>query len=175
MDSPLTPLGEAQARAMGGALRRLIAPDEVQLFTSPRGRAMATARILAETAGLPFAPIIDPDLAEISLGSWDGLTGAEIDAMTGDNWSSMDQYGWYFETPDGESYDAFTTRLTVALKRVRSHDAPVRIMISHGLASRVLRGLHLGLPRATALALSVPQGIIYRLGEGTVDEIDCRA
>jgi probable phosphoglycerate mutase len=173
-DSPLTEMGRTQARAMGEALRALVAPGDVQLFASPRGRAQETMRIIAQAAGIAREPIVEPGIAEISLGSWDGLTGPEIDALTDGAWSRMDPHGWFFETPDGERYESVADRLAAALARVRAHEAPVRIMISHGVAGRVLRGLHLGLPRAQALALPVPQGIIYRLDEGAIAEIDCR-
>lgn len=173
LDSPLTALGVAQAHAMGERLRDLIDPAQAALFVSPRRRTLETARIIAEAADIPTTPIIDPDLAEVSLGSWDGRTGAEIDAQTAGQWSVLDRHGWFFETPDGERYDAFETRLSRALARVRRHPAPARIIVSHGVSGRILRGLHAGMARETMLALPVPQGIIYRLDAEAIAEIDC--
>jgi len=173
LDSPLTPRGAAQAQAMGRKLRELVDPAEVALFVSPRGRTLETARLIAQEAGIAAPPIVEDDLAEISLGSWDGKTAAEIDAETGGAWSRLDRPSWFFETPDGERFDPFAARLAAALARVAAHPAPVRIMVSHGVCSRVLRGLHAALPREEMLALSVPQGVIYRLDPGAVIEIDC--
>jgi probable phosphoglycerate mutase len=173
LDSPLTALGEAQARAMGARLKGLVDPEIVALFSSSRGRAVATARLIAEEAGITAPVILDDNLAEVSLGSWDGKTGPEIDAATNGHWSSLDQHNWFFETPDGERYEAFEARLGAALARVAAHPAPVRIIVSHGVSGRVLRGLHAKLPRAEMLALPVPQGVIYRFEPGRIVEIDC--
>jgi probable phosphoglycerate mutase len=170
LDSPLTALGAAQARAMGLSLRSLIDPQDVALFSSPLGRALETAQLVAEDAGIPGDPIIDEGLAEISLGSWDGLTIDQIEERRPEGLGRDD---WYFQSPDGERYDPFETRLAAALARITAHPAATRIIISHGVASRVLRGLHAGLPREEALALPVPQGVIYRLDGGAITEIDC--
>ena len=175
LDSPLTALGVAQARAMGLMLRTLIDPAQATLFVSPRARTIETARLVAEEAGIETTPVIDDGLAEISLGSWDGRTGPEIDEETGGHWSSLDRLTWFFETPDGERYDPFETRLAAALARVAAHPAPIRIIVSHGVAGRVLRGVHGGLPREEALALPSPHGIIYRLETDGFSAIDCTA
>ena len=80
VDSPLTDLGVAQARAMGDRLRSLKAADgrDWRVATSPLGRAMRTAQIAAETAGLP-APQVDTRLVEVDYGQIEGLTRAEVD------------------------------------------------------------------------------------------------
>lgn len=173
LDSPLTPMGVAQARAMGLRLRELIDPASTALFTSPRGRTLDTARLLAQEAGIVSPHIVEDGLAEISFGSWDGQTGAEIDAGTNGQWSSLDPHNWYFETPDGERYDAFSARLAAALARVAAHPAATRVIVSHGVAGRVLRGLHTRLAREEMLALTSPQGVIYRLDPECIVEIDC--
>lgn len=173
LDSPLTALGAAQARAMGATLRTLVDPRQSVLFVSPRGRTIETARLVAQEAGITSAPIVDDDLAEISLGSWDGKTGPEIDEATDGHWSSLNRLTWFFETPDGERYDAFEARLSAAMARISAHPAAARIIISHGVAGRVLRGLHGALPREQALALPTPHGTIYRLDPNGIEEIDC--
>ena len=48
--------------------------------------------------------------------------------------------------------------------------APV-IAVTHGVVTRVLRGLYAGLPRGEALRLTVPQDRIFRLAGGTIAEI----
>lgn len=112
---------------------------------------------------------------EVSLGSWDGLTADEIEVQWPGRWRALPRASWFFETPDGERYAPFEQRLAAALAQVAAHPAPVRIIVSHGVASRVLRGLYAGLPRADALTLDVPQGVIYRLDHGTIAQIDSGA
>jgi len=104
-------------------------------------------------------------LREISLGSWDGLNRADIRSRIGERFA---EFEWYFDTPDGESYDGFAGRIAGWLREVG--DGPV-IAVSHGVVTRVLRGLYAGLPRADALCLPVPQDRIFRLAGGTIEEI----
>ncbi len=171
LDSPITPLGIAQAGDMGRRLRGVIDQSDVALFVSPRARAIATAQIVATEADISTAPLIEDGFAEISMGSWDGRTGAEIDAETDGQWSGMDRHNWFFETPDGERYDAFEARLGAALARAKAHPARDCVIVSHGVSIRVLRRLHCGMDRDVALAMPVPHGVIYRLDERVFTEM----
>jgi probable phosphoglycerate mutase len=78
------------------------------------------------------------------------------------------EFEWYFRTPDGESYDAFAGRIAAWMREVG--DGPL-IAVSHGVVTRVLRGLYAGLPSAAALRLPVPQDRIFRLSGGMIEEI----
>ena len=75
LDSPLTAIGRAQARATAETMR---AHGVERLLCSPLGRARQTARVVAETIGLPLE--VDGELAEIGMGRWEGLTRQEVDA-----------------------------------------------------------------------------------------------
>ncbi|MGH7061653.1 MAG: histidine phosphatase family protein, partial [Stellaceae bacterium] len=107
----------------------------------------------------------DERLREISLGAWDGLDRREIRARMG---AGFVEFDWYFETPHGQSYDDFAAPIGAWLEEIG--EGPV-IAVSHGVVTRVLRGLHAGLPRAEALRLAVPQDRIFRLSQGAIDEI----
>ncbi|HET6316755.1 MAG TPA: histidine phosphatase family protein, partial [Chloroflexota bacterium] len=73
-DSALTERGLAQARQLALALRA----DPVEaVYSSDLGRSMDTAREVAALHGL--APIPEPRLREIDVGTWAGLTRAQID------------------------------------------------------------------------------------------------
>ena len=80
----------------------------------------------------------------------------------------FEEFEWYFQTPDGETYDGFAGRIAGWL--AERGDGPV-IAVSHGVVTRVLRGLYAGLPRAGALRLPVPQDRIFRLAGGGIEEI----
>jgi broad specificity phosphatase PhoE len=164
-DSPLTIRGLAQAEALGRRLLALPEADAADIIASPIGRARRTAEIIAQCLGRTQPPRLDERLREISLGSWDGLQRADIEARMG---NAFEEYEWYFRTPDGESYETFADRLAAWL--AETGDAPV-IAVAHGVVMRVLRGLYAGLPRATALRLPVPQDRIFRLAGGTIAEI----
>ena len=172
-DSALTPLGEAQARAMGAALRERIDPAQVTLFSSPQGRAVATARIVGEAMGLGTEPVLLGALVEVSLGSWDGRTVTEISATGPENDARLNHEEWFFQSPDGDRFEPFRDRAAMGLAQLLDHPSPIKIAVSHGVASRVLRGLYLNLPREDMLAHHVPHGRIYRLHDDAITEIDC--
>ena len=102
---------------------------------------------------------------EVSVGSWDGMTLYEISAEYPDALNGSDAFDWFFRSPDGESFDQ-------ACKRVSSWVSEVStpaIAISHGLTSRLLRGVYLGLSKREMLELPVPQSGFYRLDDGKSD------
>jgi broad specificity phosphatase PhoE len=80
------------------------------------------------------------------------------------------RHEWYFRTPDGETYDDFAARIAAWLAE---QDREGRVIaVTHGIVTRVMRGLYAGLPRATALSLPVPQDRIFHLAQGTIAEIE---
>lgn len=166
-DSPLTERGVAQADAIGRWLCTLPEARSAVLIASPLGRARHTAEIIGECLGRAAAIRFDDRLREISLGSWDGLHRDEIAAISPGIFDD-DYFEWYFRTPDGESYDAFAGRIAAWL--AEAGEGPL-IVVTHGVVTRVLRGLYAGLPRSQALRLEVPQDRVFRLANGTIEEI----
>ena len=164
-DSPLTARGIVQAEAIGHRLRALPEAAGAAIVASPIGRARHTAEIIAGVLERTAPPRFDERLREISLGSWDGLGRKEIRALMG---AAFAEFEWYFQTPDGESYDTFAGRIAAWLRELG--DGPV-IAVCHGVVTRVLRGLYAGLPRGEALCLPVPQDRIFRLAGGSIEEI----
>ena len=47
------------------------------------------------------------------------------------------------------------------------------IVVSHGVAGRLLRGAYAGLSQAETLAQDIPQDAVYRLTAGQIDRFDC--
>ena len=168
-DSPLTALGQAQARRMGELLNRLV-PDTAgwRMVASPLGRARQTASVICQAMGGTLTPSLDPRVAEVSMGSWDGL---QIDELESRRPQDVPYPERYFQSPDGESFDAIWGRLAAWLASV-AHDENV-ILVSHGLAGRFLRGIYGQLPREDLLTLPVPQDAIYALSDGAITQIDC--
>ena len=146
-------------------MRTLPEADAAEIVASPIGRARRTAEIIAACLGRTGPLRLDERLREISLGSWDGLDRADIRSRMGEDFA---EFEWYFRTPDGEAYDRFAGRIARWLEE--AGDGPL-IAVSHGVVTRVLRGLYAGLPRAAALRLSVPQNRIFRLARGTIEDI----
>ncbi len=170
LDSPLTDRGRRQARLCGQLLARHV--DSGAIWTSPLPRAVETARVVE--AALPDAELrIDERLREVSFGLWEGLTRAEIVA----GWPGIRKrhppQQWKLNAPDGEATEALMARLQALLQDAASRPEDV-ILVGHGIAGRLIRGLHSGLTLSAALQLPAPQGVVYRLRRGgVIDTLAC--
>ena len=169
-DSPLTDRGRAQAQAIGRFLCTLPEAQSADLVASPIGRARHTAEIIRECLGRSEPLRFDDRLRELSFGSWDGLMRADIAALMPGAFDEERRDEWYFATPDGETYEVFAGRVGAWLAEAQMSDQPL-IVVTHGVVTRILRGLYAGLPRAAAMRLPVPQDRIFRLAHGTIEEI----
>jgi broad specificity phosphatase PhoE len=167
-DSPLTPLGVRQVRAMAGLLADLVErePGAWRMVSSPLGRAVATAEVFSARLGLPFE--LDERLREHSMGEFDGLHADEFVPRFR---TDVPPHERSFHTPGGESYEALTGRIGDFLASITSDDRV--ILVSHGAAGRILRGMYAGLAKADMLALEIPQDAVFRLQNGQIDRFDC--
>ena len=166
MDSPLTGLGRTQAVAMGRALRGLVGAD-FKVWASPLGRAQQTlALITAET--LPGPVVTDARLAEVGMGAWDGRDEVEIEAEYPGARDGFLPGEWYFHGPGGETFAGFAARLADVMAEIEADPAAVKVVVAHGVVSRVIRGRYAGLSDAATLALHTPQDGFYALDKGEV-------
>ena len=168
LDSALTDTGVSQAEAIGRRLAELNLSFDA-FVSSPLGRTRQTAAIIAGSANLPAAQY-DDRLAEVSLGSWDGLTHIDIDAQWPGLLDGSTPFDWFFRSPDGESYDAAFQRSEGWLREQQG----VTVAVSHGLVSRIIRGAYSGLSKTDALSLPVPQDVVWRLSDGRIEPISVR-
>ena len=176
LDSPLTERGQTQARAVGETLAELTnGANGLALVASPLGRTMATAAVIAQavgSAGSLGAPDIATDarLMEMSWGEWDGLTHAEIEARNPGELARREAGRWDHRPPGGENYATTAPRVAGFLAEV-DPNRPL-IVVSHGGAGRVIRGLYGKLSRDEMLNLEQPQDAFHLLRDGQIGRID---
>jgi broad specificity phosphatase PhoE len=115
-DPSLNETGRDQARALADAL----AGEQVDaIYASDLRRASETAEIVGERLGLPVTQ--EPDLREIDVGSWSGLTREEVE---GREW-------------DGETSEEQALRVHAALRRIGElHPAGRVLVVTHGGSMR---------------------------------------
>ncbi|WP_290845546.1 histidine phosphatase family protein [Henriciella sp.] len=168
-DSPLTRRGRDQAAEIGRALSKQVSTSNgpLRAYVSPLGRAQATADIIEKSLHLDRTD--DVRLREISTGCWDGMSLYEIDIEYPGALDGSDRGDWYFRSPDGESLEAALARVRAWLQDVQTP----ALAVTHGLTSRLIRGVWLGLGDAEMLDLPVPQNGFFRLLEGRADFIPC--
>jgi broad specificity phosphatase PhoE len=124
-DPPLNETGRAQARALAEQLRDT--PFDA-VYSSDLRRAHETAEIVAAPHGVPVMP--DPGLREIDVGSWSGLTHAEIEERYPDG-----------KRPDGETREQHAERVLEAVERIARANPERRILlVTHGGTMRALHG-----------------------------------
>lgn len=142
--TPLTRAGFAQAEEMGRALRAALGEKPaLTLWASPTGRALQTLAIVAEHLGLDWHDArTDERLTEIGMGSWGGRYYADVVEEVG---PVILPGGLLKCAPDGERYDQIAARVAGWLADTDA-DTGDRLVIMHGISSRVLRGVMTGAP-----------------------------
>ena len=172
LDSALTLKGAAQGRAVGLRLAGLIGSTAFRIYTSPLGRAQDTARIIA--VALPGMPEItlEARLMEVGMGAWDGMTDFEIEAEYPGSRDGLGQGQWFLHGPGGERYEGLRGRLAAALAEIAADRAAVKIIVSHGVAGQVVRGIYGGLSRVETLVLEMPQVAFFALEDGKARRIE---
>jgi probable phosphoglycerate mutase len=147
-----TALNEA-GRAQASRLAARFARERfAALYSSDLPRARETADILGAALGLP--PALDADLREIFLGTWQGLSFAQIAAQFPDEWKA-----WREGAPDlrrggGETYAELAVRITRAIGRIAdAHAGGTALIVSHGAALKTFAGEVLGMSPGSLLWL----------------------
>ncbi len=150
LDSPLTDTGRAQAMRQAELLQA--AQVSAAIYSSPQGRALQTARIIADKMG---RDVIEASaLREVSMGAWDGRLVVDV-APT----DPVDPLLWKFDAPGGDRLEDFRARI---LAFVRGVTDPA-ILVTHGVTSRILRGALLGLQDTQLGNLPGGQGVVFHL------------
>jgi broad specificity phosphatase PhoE len=126
-DVPLNEAGRRQAEALADALagERFAAA-----YSSPLRRALETAEIVADRLHIPVEP--RAGLMEVDVGSWSGLTTAEVEQRFPDgfrHWVETRADGW----TDGETYEELGARVIWDLRRLAErHPGESVLAVTHG-------------------------------------------
>jgi broad specificity phosphatase PhoE/ribonuclease HI len=148
---PLTPRGEAMARAAAARLStRTTSPIEA-IVCSPVARALATARPISAALGLDV--VVDEGLREVDFGDWDGYTFAEVQVK----WPA-ELNAWLSDAdlapPHGESMAACGRRVRQARDRIlAAHPGRTVLVVSHVTPIKTL----------VRLALEAPVAAMFRM------------
>jgi broad specificity phosphatase PhoE len=149
-DLSLTATGRAHAAAIGPRLASLHA---ALVLCSPRIRAAQTAEI----AGYADRAETSDDLAEWDYGDFEGMTTAQIRAVS-PGWSL-----WRDGAPNGESPEQVGERADRVVRRVRAASGDA-LLFAHGHLLRVLAARWLGRPVAEGSLLALSAGSLSVLG-----------
>ncbi|WP_299651769.1 histidine phosphatase family protein [uncultured Tateyamaria sp.] len=125
------PLDDA-ARADLAQLRLPANWATADLVSSPLKRAVETAELVARRA-----PRVDPALIEMNWGDWEGQHGAKLAENPANGFRHIEDWGWTYCPPGGETPDALRHRLTPWLDTLRNDT----VAICHIGTMRVLMAM----------------------------------
>lgn len=136
--------GKRQTDLLLAHLKAHLSEEVAAIYSSPLRRAAQTADRIAGAYHLPV--IHEPDLREMSLGKWEGMTVAEIQAATPGRYEEWLEDPLAFPAPAGEDLRAFERRVVGALHRMQAaHPGADLIVVSHGGVIKTLLCFALGL------------------------------
>ena len=155
MDVPLSPRGEVQARDLGRFLADLPRPPAVVL-SSPYRRAVDTARLALDAAGLRTRVRLDERLREREFGILDRLTKVGIEARHPEQAAARAFLGkLYHRPPGGESWADVAERVRAVVTDLRlDHAGEDVVVVTHQAVIMLFRYVLEELDEAAVLDLS---------------------
>lgn len=127
-DVALDPEAEAQL----SALRLPTDWQSASLWSSPLQRAVRTAELVGGTM-----PRTDPALTEMNWGDWEGQNGEILRADTSSGFRDIENWGWDYRPPNGESPADLRARLLPWVRCLSGdavavcHIGVMRVLLAH--------------------------------------------
>jgi alpha-ribazole phosphatase len=124
------------------------------IYSSPRSRALESARIIGAAASCPVE--IADDLREIDFGDFEGLAYDEIAARYPGLYRQWMETPTEIQFPNGESFSTMRVRVLRVFDVIqRERGGQAVVIVSHGGVTRIL----------LAWALQMPDNCIFRLAQ----------
>ena len=151
LDVGLSETGHSQMAQVADYLK---AEPITAIYTSPRSRALESARILAGVRSCPFE--VCADLREIDFGDFEGLPYDEIAARYPDLYRQWMDTPTEVRFPNGESFSEMRIRVLRAFDDIqREREGQTVAIVSHGGVNRIL----------ITWALEMPDNCLFRLAQ----------
>ena len=172
VNSPLTDLGINQAKATRDYLSGILLNQQLEIYTSPLDRALQTAEIIAQGIDYPSRKIIiEERLNDFNVGEISGTFGWDKVAEIFPEQAQLRlQDPMRFHPSGGESGAEFEARLRSLLEDLMD-DGTLKLMVSHGIVNKFIRGILKNLSGKEMVELGESQNTIYRLEQGEETEI----
>lgn len=147
----LSPNGRIQ---MARAAQHLKTESIASIFSSPRTRALDSARMIAAECSCPCEVV--PGLREIDFGDFEGLSYDEIAARYPEEYQSWMEKPVAVRFPNGEDFSTLQARVLGAFRGIAERSAGQTVgIVTHGGVIRVL----------VAWALQIPGEYLFRIGQ----------
>ena len=172
VNSPLTDLGISQAIAISDYLSGIFLNQKLKIYSSPLERAIQTAEVIAKGIDcLSSEVIIEERLNDFNLGEISGTFGWDKVAEIFPEQAQLRlQDPMRFHPSGGESGAEFEERLRSLMEELMGDDT-TKLMVSHGIVNKFIRGIYKNLSGKEMINLGESQNTIYRLEHGDETEI----
>lgn len=166
LNSPLTKNGQAQAQKQQQILNAAAPDGAHSLHCSTLGRTRETAEIAFDGRTGPVA--YDDRLMEISVGELAGMTLLDMEHEFPEVMAGRLPFDWNFHCPGGESYEDICERVQSWLDDLTGP----AMVVTHGITSRIMRGILLDLDQDGIQKLPGGQGIVYFVKDGIHHQLE---
>lgn len=138
-----------------------------RVCTSPLLRCRQSAEIIGSAVGC--MPEVVEELSEIALGTWEGLTVADVQQQYPGEYEARGKDMTGYRPPGGESFADLFQRVWPAFAKVMEADYERTAVVTHAGVNRVLLCHFLGMPLANLFRLEQSYGCInvVHVDEGT--------
>ena len=173
VNSPLTDFGVSQAMAIRDYLSEIFFNNEIKIYTSPLERAIKTAEIISQGISVTRRGIIiEERLNDFNLGEISGIIGWDRVAEVFPKQAKLRlQNPMLFHPLGGESGKEFDTRIRTLINEMMVDDK-TKILVSHGIVNKFIRGIFKNLSGKEIIDLGESQNTIYRLENNEEIEIE---
>ena len=166
-DLPLTEEGVRQAERMR---ERLVQTGVKAVYCSDLERSVKTARILAQNSGYPV--IVRPELREVSLGEWEGLSFAEVIRHYHDKFEARGADIAYYRIPGGESFVDCSQRVLRIFHQIVTEMEDSVAIVGHAGVNRLILCNLLGMPIANLFRIAQDYACINTIHyNGTIAQV----
>ncbi len=133
IDLPLSPYGRKQSERQARQLKDIPFSG---VWCSDLKRAYETAAIVSQDRGLAIRSA--PELREINLGRWDGMSMKQIREQFPDLWQARGEDFGNFRPPGAESFADLRQRAVPFIRQIAAQSAGNTLIIAHAGVIRVL-------------------------------------
>lgn len=134
LDSDLTQTGRTQAEWLGTHIKDL---SLAKIYASPSGRASETARLIRGDRPLEIHRL--EGLKEIFLGSWEGKTQVEIEAVDAENYFAFWHKPECYKSEERESFESVISRAGAILEELATTEKEDVLVVTHAV---LLKGMY---------------------------------
>lgn len=148
LDIPLSANGVQQAQWWANRWSNV---PFARIVCSNLRRSRDTADILGNRLRCPIH--VEPDLREISLGEWQGLTATEVRSRFPEEWEARGKDMEHYRPPGGESFRELAERVVPVFEGIAHGNEKTILLVGHAGVNRVILCHVLGLPLSNLLRL----------------------